>query len=140
MLDTAQLRRSENYGDLWVLQEETIELQALRELRGVLTPRDLSPDQIVVHLRYYDVDPHGATTLLHDYTMTKVVDPILGGLPGVTGIVRAEVRIDVASPEAIAYWVAEDTGVVQAGTPSGHRELRLCKPWRVVVHEVPAVA
>jgi hypothetical protein len=92
-----------------------------------------------MHLRLYAAADSG-TTLLQDLTMDKVVDPVLGGTAGATGIGRKAVCFAAEVLRGVAYFVAVDTGTVNAGTPSGKRELRLCRPWEVVVHAVPATS
>ena len=140
MIDTVQLRRSLEYSDFWVGQEEPVELQALQIVAGVVTGRDLSGVGWEMHLRFYDAQDTGTPTLIFDKTMTRLADPDEGGAAGATGIASTPVRFDEAHDLVLVYFVAVDVNTIVAGTPSGKRELRLSRPWVLEVHGVPAPA
>lgn len=137
MLDLAQFRRSENYSEFIVGEEIDVELQAIRTLDGVRTGRDLSPSTIEVHLRFYDLSSSGVATLIEDHTMDKVAGTTSNGD---TGCVRKSVWFAEAHAHAVCYFVAVDTTINRGSTPSGKREIQLCKPWQLVVRAIPVAA
>lgn len=138
MLDAAQFRRSENYSEFVVGQEEDIVLRAIGTLEGVRFGRDLSSPTIEVHLRFYDASRQdGVWTLIEDYEMTKLAGTAVNGD---TGKVRKAVVFDAECSSAVCHFVAVDTSIVRSGTPSGKREIRLCKPWQLVVRVIPVAA
>ena len=141
MIDTAQFRRSGEYSEFWVGQEDDIELQALALVAGTIAGRNLSGANWTLRLRFYDVPSNGgALTLIKTLDLDKIVDPDDGGSAGATGIGRKPLRFDEAHELVIAYFIGVDADAASPSTPSLKREVRLCLPWTLVVHDVPAIA
>ena len=138
MIDTTGFRRSEHYAEFLALRARTLRMQAMEEIDGRRSGRDLSASKWQVRVRVYRVAAASGQTFLLDAPATKVVGT---SSAGDTGIFQLAVNLPAAAVgDAVMEVVAVDTDTVVAGTPSGKHEEQLDLPWEIVVHQSAGTA
>lgn len=136
MIDTDGYRRSERYSEWHTGRTQTVRVQAMAEVDGILAGRDFSASRWVFKFRAW-VPPAVATgqTFLKDVTMDKVIGTTSAGDTG-----KAQVDVSflaAAAGDIECEVVVIDNVTSDATTPSGKVEYKVDAPWRAVVYLAP---
>lgn len=129
--------RSCPYGPFELGRSYDLEYRARAEYRTQLIDRDLSSGAISLAWRLYFPPGASGTTFVVNAVGTKLSED--GGTAGATGLVVFNVTIPTnkGTGTVIVEVVAIDSGVPDASTPSGFREVPLDAPTQTSLVSAP---